>query len=208
MIMKKNQKSGRDLGVGTKIPGVVHHPRYGDTVFPTQWASTTRKIRRSFFGYQDEQIFPESSIPADVSRQNYTVMPRRYYVDILKQCRSCQRPFIFFAREQQHWYEDLGFFIEADCVCCVECRKSEQRLRSRFNRYSYAINSKNLDDKQLATLAEDAVFLFHAGLLRDEQVMRRLRNLARGRIPDNPATRSIEVAMKRDVVNPEKLNAI
>jgi hypothetical protein len=146
---------------------------------------------RSFWGYEGQTIFPESAIPANVSRQNYTVLPRRYYVDILKQCRECRRPFIFFAREQEHWYEKLGFTIDADCVRCVECRKSEQRLQRRLKRYSHAIPRDDLDDRELATLVEDAVFLFEVGVLRDEQRLRRLRNLARRRIPQSTATESI-----------------
>jgi hypothetical protein len=113
-------------------------------------------------------------------------------VDILKQCRTCKRPFIFFAREQQHWYEELGFTIDADCVRCVECRKSDQQLRRRFKRYSQSVSRTDLDDRKFVALVEDAVFLFDAGVLRDEQRLRRFRNLARRRIPGSTATTSID----------------
>src|SRR6185503_1988181 len=141
------------------------------------------------------KVFPRSAIPANVARQNYTVFPRRYYVDTLKQCRTCQRPFIFFAREQQYWFEELGFFVDADCVHCVECRKSEQQIRQTLKRYSQAAGRGDLDDEALATLIEDAVFLFEAGVLRDEQRIRRLRNLARKRIPASPVTARIDAVI-------------
>ena len=54
--------------------------------------------------------FPESAIPADESRQNYSVIPRLCYVDELRRCRKCDRDFIFFAREQHFWYEVLRFW--------------------------------------------------------------------------------------------------
>jgi hypothetical protein len=112
-------------------------------------------------------------------------------VDTLKQCRDCSRPFIFFAREQQHWYEELGFYIDADCVHCPEYRRSDQQLRRRFRRYSECIGRTDIDDRDLATLVGDAVFLWQAGVLRDEQRLRRLRNLARRRISASTATESI-----------------
>ena len=175
----------------TVVPNVVPHPRYGDCIVPSGFVVATSEIL-SFWGYQGQTIFPESAIPADVSRQSFTVLPRRYYVDILKQCVMCKRQFIFFAREQQHWYEELGFTIDADCVRCVECRKSDQQLRRRFTRYSEAVRRTDIDDRDFETLVGDAVFLWQAGVLRDGQRLRRLRNLARRRIPGSTATRSID----------------
>jgi hypothetical protein len=168
----------------------VPHPRY-ERVVPSGFNVPEKEIR-TFWGYEGETIFPESAIPANTSRQKYSVFPRRYYVDILKHCRGCSRPFLFFAREQQHWYEELGFTIDADCVRCVECRKSDQSLRRTFKHYSENIERKDLDDKEFTKLIEDAVLLSDAGILQDEQRLRRLRNLARRRIPDSPALASID----------------
>jgi hypothetical protein len=174
------------------IAGIVPHSRYGDAIVPSGCTASAEEVRGSFWSYSSETIFPESAIQADTTRQNFTVFPRGYYVDMLRQCRTCRRPFIFFAREQQHWYEELGFYIDADCVHCPECRRSDQQLRRRFQRYSKSIGRKDIDDRDLATLVGDAVFLWQAGVLREEQRLRRLRNLARQRIPGSTATASID----------------
>ena len=175
-----------------KLQDIVPHPRYGDTVVPSGCKASAEEVRGSFWRYSSDTIFPESAIRADVTRQNYTVIPRGYYVDTLKQCRTCGRSFIFFAREQQHWYEALGFYIDADCVHCPECRRSDQQLRRRFRRYSELVARADLHDRDLVTLVGDAVFLWQAGVLRDEQRLRRLRNLARRRIPGSTARTSID----------------
>lgn len=176
----------------TTIPGVVPHPRYGDAIVPSGCTATAEAIRNSFWRYQSDHIYPESAIRADTTRQNYSVFPRGYYVDTLKRCRTCGRSFIFFAREQQYWYETLGFYIDADCVHCPECRHSDQLLRHRLKRYSKNIGRANIDDRDFAVLVDDAVFLWQAGVLLNEQRLRRLRNLARQRIPNNNITTSIE----------------
>ena len=175
-----------------KLQNIVPHPRYGDAVVPSGCTASAEEVRGSFWGYRSDTIFPKSAIRADTTRQNFSVVPRGYYVDTLRQCRTCGRSFIFFAKEQQHWYEVLGFCIDADCVHCPECRRSDQQLRRRFRRYPESIGRADIGDRDLATLVGDAVFLWKAGVLRDEQRLRRLRNLARRRIPDSTATTGID----------------
>ena len=69
---------------------IIPHPRYGRVV-PSGYNVSEKEIR-TFRKYEEKQFFPESAIPA-VSRQNYSVFPRRYYVVILKHCRGCSQPF-------------------------------------------------------------------------------------------------------------------
>jgi hypothetical protein len=103
---------------------LVPHPRYGtrplfgDRVAPARLKLTREEIAHSYWGYRGSEtmIYPETAVRADVSRQRFSVTPRTYDVDMLKRCRGCRRSFIFFAREQKHWYETLGFSIDADCV--------------------------------------------------------------------------------------------
>jgi hypothetical protein len=174
------------------LSDIVPHPRYGDAVVPSGHGMTEEQVRSSFWRYREATLFPVSAIPADIRRQNFSTMARGCYVDILKTCVDCERAFLFFAREQQHWYEVLGFYVDADCVRCPACRKSEQQLRRRFRRYSEASARKEVSDEALATLVEDAVFLWTAGILRDEQRLRRLRNLALRRIPSSRAAKNVE----------------
>ena len=48
---------------------------------------------------------------ADISKQNYTVCPRHWYVDATFRCRDCRNEFVFTAAEQRFWYEDRRFWI-------------------------------------------------------------------------------------------------
>lgn len=175
-----------------KLLDLVPHPRYGTRIRPSDYTPDAATVRNSFWGYQGETIFPETAIPATVQKQNYSVIPRGWYVDILKKCRDCRRQFIFYAEEQRHWYEELGFTIDADCVRCPECRKKDQTLWRRFQRFSSAIGRDDLTDDEFAMLVRDAVFVWDNGLLKKRDKLNRLRNLARRRIPDHAATREIE----------------
>jgi hypothetical protein len=156
------------MGCGHALPdNIVPHPRFGLA------------------------FSPETVIPADLTRQNFTAVPILRYADRLLKCRNCRRPFVFFAREQKYWYEDLRFNISARCVRCPVCRRSEHRLRRRFQRYSLLVRRDDLSDPELATLVGDAVWLYEAGILEDEQRLRRLKNLALARIPEEQATKEI-----------------
>ncbi|MEO7113328.1 MAG: zinc-ribbon domain containing protein [Polyangiaceae bacterium] len=56
--------------------------------------------------------------------------PIEVYGPIERTCRDCKQELVFSAAEQKHWYETLGFFIDATAVRCPACRKIEQKKRS------------------------------------------------------------------------------
>jgi len=157
---------------------------------------TEKEIRKSYPGYSaDTQIYPESVLIADATKQNYTVVPRRYYVDFLESCRICQHEFIFYATEQRHWYETLGFYIHAACVLCPKCRTTDQTFRRRFTRYSKNVPRKDLTDAEFTTLLGDTLFLYESGLLKTDQQLRRLRNQARKRLPESNILAKLDAAL-------------
>ena len=174
-----------------KLLDVVTHPRYGSRIRPSGYNVDAATVRESFWGYKCETIFPESAIPANLQRQSDATFPRGWYVDVLKKCRDCRRQFIFYAEEQRHWYETLGFTIDADCVRCPICRKADQTLRRRFQRFSNAIGRTDLTDDEFITLVRDAIFAWDNGLLKKRDKLNRIRNQARRRIPDHAATAEI-----------------
>ena len=173
-------------------PDLVPHPRYGAAVVPSGEVVTEAEVRGSFWQYAKETLFPASAIRADLSRQNFSTMARGYYVDLLRRCRDCDRPYLFFAREQRHWYEVLGFYVDADCVRCPGCRRGERAHRQRFRRFANAVTREDLRAAELATLAADAAALWEDGVLRDEQKLRRICNRVREALPGHRATRQLE----------------
>ncbi|MFK7821635.1 MAG: zinc-ribbon domain containing protein, partial [Planctomycetaceae bacterium] len=145
----------------------------------------------SYWRYGSERTFSESAIKADVSKQNYSMFPRPYYVDVLMVCADCRRRFVFFAKEQQYWYEHLGFHIDAWCDHCCECRKGRQQVKRQLQRYSELANKENHTDLQLGQLVDAAVFLWNEGALGNEQNLRRLKNLAVKQIPESDSTKAV-----------------
>jgi hypothetical protein len=122
---------------------LVKHPRFGTTIRPSGADVDAQAVRKSFWRYSSEKkIFPETAIPANTQKQNYSMFPCVWYVDVLRTCRDCGRPFIFYAVEQRRWYEVLGFKLNANCVRCPECRKTDQTLRRRFQRFSKAVQGE------------------------------------------------------------------
>lgn len=182
-----------------ELEDVVPHPRYGSSPIPSGYNFTEEDVLGSFYGYRialrlgtAEKIYPESAIPADLKRQNFSTFARCLYVDILKTCLTCGRPFLFFAREQQFWYEDLGVYVDAPCSYCVACRRERQELKQRFHRYSELVARRDLDREELAELVRETMFVWNAGILHNEQRLRWIRNRARKLIPEDRATERID----------------
>ena len=176
---------------GEKPSNLVPHPRYGTEIQHSGTEVAPNVVRQSFWRYRSETIFPETAIAADVSKQNFSMYPRTYYVDILMNCDECKRDFIFFAKEQVHWYEELGFYVDAWCNHCSECRQERQESKRRFAEYSDLIVQHELSDSQLTHLTTIAITLWKQGELKNEHNLRRLKNRATTQIPESTATAAI-----------------
>lgn len=194
----------RTFHAASDLPsGLVASPRYGAVPIPSGLSIPEAEIRAGFWALRDEGvIFPQTVLRADPSRQNYTLYPRRYYVDMLRDCRDCGRPFIFFAQEQQHWFEVLRFYVDADCVRCSECsaaRRAARRAAKQgpFTRYARAMSAAELSPEALRTLVDDATDLLEAGVLRNLQKLGVLKNRALRECAEHPGTMRLVEALKR-----------
>jgi len=175
-----------------RLANVVHHPRYGSEIVPSGRVGEGVVIPGPP-AWSEDVTFPESAIPADVRKQNFSTMSHlHWYVDTLRDCWTCDRPFLFFAREQQYWYETLRFRVETQCRDCVECRASLRSVRRRLKRYGELVGQRELPDEDLLALASDVAFLWTNGVLRDEQRLRRIRNRALRQVPGGSATRALD----------------
>lgn len=169
---------------------MVPHPRFGVRSIPSGF-DVPRELIRAVYCYDRPPVFPESAIPADISRQNYSVVPRACYVDWLRTCHCCDRPFIFFAREQQYWYEELGFWVDAQCLHCPECRRSHHRFRRACQRFSETVSRGHVSHEELTSLIQDTILLYENGTLRSENKLRRIKNLALAQRPGSEVTKEI-----------------
>jgi hypothetical protein len=125
------------------------------------------------------QPIPGTALAADLQRQSFCVVPVSHYYDIDCECRDCRRPFIFFAEEQKHWYEDLKFPLDADCVRCVECRKNLRTIERHRRRYEELFHLP-LTPANCIESAECALFLIEAAIFprqKTERVRMLLKSL-------------------------------
>jgi hypothetical protein len=153
----------------------VNHPRYGDLPIRSPEGYTEDDLRRAFWSYgrpgDREIIFPETAIQADVTKQNFWEL----YVDIARRCRKCQRWFIFFALEQKYWYEELGFYVYADCVHCHECRHETQVLKARIERYGALLGQTEKTTEEWQELSGIADSLWEIGYIRKPGTLQKSR---------------------------------
>jgi len=134
---------------------------------------------------------------ANTEKQNYSVFPRQYYVDVRRVCRACDRPFIFFAKEQRYWFETLNFFVDADCVLCPDCRRESRSVQRRMRSYSDAMLKGTLSDEELDTLVKDAAFLFSRGAIKNLSTLGALKNRALKQLPGFASTAALAVALSQ-----------
>lgn len=175
---------------------IVAHPLYGSKPMHSGVSLPNAVFARAHWSYGSERFFPESAIIADTTKQNYNVFPRYCYVDILKHCRGCDRPFIFFAMEQKHWFETLRFYVDADCVHCTECGKSRRRAKRRVTLHAHLAKKKDLSDEEFMHFVDNTVHLLQAGFLKNLSRLGQLKNRAMARMPEYSGTRQLEEALR------------
>jgi hypothetical protein len=160
-----------------KYANYVEHPRFGRypqiTGLNPESDLTTGQ---PFLHWNATDRIANTAIPADLSRQSPATVPVTHYFDVKRQCRDCDRPFIFFAQEQKHWYEDLGLPLEADCVRCVECRKHQRGIALKRERYEELFHVPERTPAEDLEMAECCLSLIEEGIFHRRQ-MQRIREL-------------------------------
>ena len=174
---RKLTKGLRRLDVPRKF---VMHPRYGDKPIISDENWTEAEVRAAHWSYgrlnYDQKIlFPETAIRANPMKQRTGYGWRRLYVDIARPCRSCGRWFIFFALEQKYWYEELGFFIDADCVHCQECRNKTHEHERRRARYAELLAAPDKTEAEWRKLSVLGDYLYEAGEIKRPETLARTR---------------------------------
>jgi ssDNA-binding Zn-finger/Zn-ribbon topoisomerase 1 len=143
----------------------VTHPRYGYAPRVNgNDAPTTDAHGGIHWRYAHETLIPGTAVRADTLIQRSTI-PLLHYYDLDKVCADCHRRFIFFALEQKHWYEELGFSVDAKCLRCPECRKREQRFVRLRQRYDLLLKQKRSWAESM-DLADTTLSLVEAGAMR------------------------------------------
>lgn len=146
----------------------VPHPRFGQT--PRLTGLDPHATGYAYFGWQKEGLIPGTAIPADITKQRGTCMPRTHYLDRRRTCVDCGKPFIFYAEEQRHWYETLGFPVDADCTRCPICRKETQALDRARRRYEALCHAGPLSADECLEMAELCLGLVERGTFSPKQV--------------------------------------
>jgi hypothetical protein len=158
--------------------GYVKDPRFGKRPHHTGLNPQTDfagNIQLHWHSPEECRI-PNTAIAADLSRQTEATLPVTHYYDVKRQCRDCGKPFIFFALEQKHWYEDLNFPLEVDGVRCICCRKRQQGIARKRERYEELFHVLSRSTDENLEMAECCLSLIEEGIFnrRQTQQARRL----------------------------------
>lgn len=175
-VSRKRKRALRRFKRSPSHVRFVEHPRYGSQPIRSGERWTEAKIRHAYWRYNSERmIFPESAITADIARQCYGYSPRRVYVDCARVCRTCHRPFLFFALEQQFWFEVLKFFVDADCRHCQGCRYESQLFKRSVAEYDGLISQPEKIRADWGRLEELGDALFAEGYVTKPETLLKSR---------------------------------
>jgi hypothetical protein len=153
----------------------VDHPRFGNKPISSGHNYSKEQIERAHWRYSRLEYFPETAIPANIDRQKYSIYPRSLYVDILEHCNVCHRPFIFFAKEQQYWFERLGFWVDAHCTRCFDCRHKDHEIKAMQRKYEALVSKSDRSESESRELKQVALELYQIGYIRDIEKINQIK---------------------------------
>ncbi|WP_165734794.1 zinc-ribbon domain containing protein [Pseudoalteromonas sp. C8] len=145
----------------------LNHPRYGNTPITTNTPVTIEAIENAHWRYSRLKYFPNTVILADIKKQNYAIDPRTLYVDIEEKCESCSKAFIFFAQEQQYWFETLRFWVDSHCTHCFECRRHARYILTLRKRYDMLTSLANKTSGEKTQRKELGNTLYCLGIIKN-----------------------------------------
>ena len=149
----------------------VNHPRYGNNPIPSGEHFDIGEIRSAHWRYHKLTFFAHTAIAADTAKQNYVMYPRKIYVDIEQTCKSCSRKFIFFAKEQQYWFEELSFYVDSHCTKCFSCRSVSRETKRLECRYQILKIMPNRTPEQIDALRRIAAQLYQRGRIKNKHLL-------------------------------------
>jgi hypothetical protein len=155
------------------LESFVPHPRYGKRPrFTESNPQADFQTVHLHWHSSEECRIPGTAIQADLRRQTPATVPVTHYFDVRSVCRDCGRPFIFFADEQKHWYEELGFGLDSNCVRCPPCRKKERGIARKRERYEELFHAGDRDIEQDLEMVECCLSLMEQSIFSRRQTQR------------------------------------
>ncbi|MDX2199271.1 MAG: zinc-ribbon domain containing protein [Phycisphaerae bacterium] len=174
---------------------VVPHPRYGSTPHCSGQVASSSELLDRHWSARGKIAFRRSAIRATDDNTFRGYSKRLWYVDELHQCCDCGGLYIFFAVEQQYWYETLQFYAGSQSRRCPPCRAAiRSGIRdstARRQYYSSIVSRPDLDEKQLVELASCAIDMLRRGELAPSQKLNELVHRLTKRQVDQEVTRSL-----------------
>jgi hypothetical protein len=165
---------------GRKIARYLANPPPEQLIYgPVHWLVDSPLTRKVLWG---------EAIPSRPER-NLCRWPRwpARWISLMLPCRTCGREFVFAAREQAFWYEELGFELGSYATSCPACRRRRRWQKGALKRYRAALEALPSDRSQgpapeipaeaLRALATAIIEVQLSGERVALPVARRVRNL-------------------------------
>ncbi len=176
----------------------VEYPRFGRGPRLTGLNPQTEFSGGTFIHWHSPKScrIPSRAMAANLGKQVPATVAVTHYYDVARQCRDCGRRFILFATEQQHWYENLQFGLDSDCVRCVPCRKKEQGIAKTRRQYEDLCHQGGRTADQCLTQAECCLELIEHEVFTPKQT-RRIRVLLNSMADDNTFVDRVSLIRER-----------
>ncbi len=86
-----------------------------------------------YFFYGAVHVEYRTAKRAVIEKQDFSMVPRFWYIDADFRCDACRKEFTWSADEQKAWFERYGYYVDAQPRHCKKCR-AEHRVLTRLRK--------------------------------------------------------------------------
>jgi hypothetical protein len=122
-----------------------------------------------------------TAVRSNPDRQNCSICPRYWYVDVIFACQRCGGEFPFTANEQRVWYEEYQFWVDSVPKHCFACRHDLRNLKAARREYDQTVAQvlEHGDPESRKRLADVIDQLYELGGELPPRINENRRRLAR-----------------------------
>lgn len=155
----------------------------GATVEDDVFGNTNPGLMPPHFFMDALAIDYPTAVAADVSKQDFSVAPRYWYIDCRFACADCGRAFVWSADEQRVWFEEYRFFVDARPKHCPDCRAKRRHVLELQKEYDALVGEARArgsaeQKRRIVALVDELEALTHAVPTRMRETRDRFRQVA------------------------------
>ena len=122
-------------------------------------------ISRSWRFNKITEVITSDILQGNPENQYFTVSGIDWHIGVKLVCAKCSKTFVFSAKEQQNWYENLKFWADSVPIECRNCRAAKRSIINLNKRLCKVLSVKSMQISDYNEIVDVAFEMISSGVV-------------------------------------------